>query len=71
MRTQDEVVRQIEILRNELVKIMEDHETAAGSEKAELELLILSLVDKLEVLLWVVETDIDINCSQNPKPYLS
>lgn len=54
MRRESEVAALAEIIKNQLKFAVEEKSTAVNSD-AELDLLILSLLDKLETLLWVLE----------------
>ena len=54
MRRESEVAALAEIIKNEL-KFAVDEKSVAINGDAELDLLILSLLDKLETLLWVLE----------------
>lgn len=54
MRRESEVAALAEIIKGQL-KFAVDEKGAAKGSDAELDLLILSLLDKLETLLWVLE----------------
>ncbi|MGI6678752.1 MAG: hypothetical protein ACOX2Q_06765 [Dehalobacterium sp.] len=58
MRTQEEVMQKINDYKEKLAHAMQEKEDYASSSYPELDLIIFSLVDKLEALLWVLEVDL-------------
>ncbi|MGI6686125.1 MAG: hypothetical protein ACOX47_11775 [Bacillota bacterium] len=58
MRTQDEIIQKVNYYKQKLADAMEEKEEFASTSYPELDLIIFSLVDKLEALLWVLEVDL-------------
>lgn len=58
MRTQDEIMQKVDFYKKKLAAAMEEKEEFASTSYPELDLIIFSLVDKLEALLWVLEIDL-------------
>ncbi|MCR6546311.1 hypothetical protein [Dehalobacterium formicoaceticum] len=58
MRTQEEVMQKINYYKEKLADAMEEKEEFSCTSYPELDLIIFSLVDKLEALLWVLEVDL-------------
>ncbi len=58
MRTQDEIMEKVDFYKQKLAEAMEEKEEFSASCYPELDLIIFSLVDKLEALLWVLEVDL-------------
>ena len=59
MRSQKEIVRKINLYKDKLANAIEEKELYSNSEVCpDVDLIIFSLVDKLETLLWVLELDL-------------
>lgn len=58
MRAQEEVMEKVNYYKQKLADAMQEKEEFASTCYPELDLIIFSLVDKLEALLWVLEVDL-------------
>lgn len=58
MRTQEEILKKVDSYKSKLAAAIEEKEELYGVNYPELDLIIFSLVDKLEALLWVLEIDL-------------
>ncbi|MEL7564498.1 MAG: hypothetical protein AAGU27_06390 [Dehalobacterium sp.] len=58
MRAQEEVMEKVNQYKKKLADAMQEKEEFASTCYPELDLIIFSLVDKLEALLWVLEVDL-------------
>lgn len=58
MRTQEEVMDKVDYYKQKLADAMQEKEEFYSTCYPELDLIIFSLVDKLEALLWVLEVDL-------------
>lgn len=58
MRSQKEIVRKINIYKDKLATAIEEKELYNSDVCPDIDLIIFSLVDKLETLLWVLELDL-------------
>ena len=57
MKTQEEVLRQINYYRDQLILAIEE-KSIEIEQSGETDLIILSLIDKLEALLWVIDVEL-------------
>ena len=57
MKTQEEVLRQIDYYRDQLILAIEE-KSLDSEQSGETDLIILSLIDKLEALLWVIDVEL-------------
>ncbi|ATW24684.1 hypothetical protein DCMF_07755 [Candidatus Formimonas warabiya] len=58
MRTHDEIMEKVNYYKQKLADAMQEKEEFSTTCYPELDLIIFSLVDKLEALLWVLEIDL-------------
>lgn len=58
MRSQKEIVRKINMYKDKLADAIEEKELYNSEVCPDVDLIIFSLVDKLETLLWVLELDL-------------
>ena len=58
MKTKEEVLQQIDYFREQLIITIEEKALINPDESGETDLIILSLIDKLETLLWVVDIEL-------------
>ena len=58
MRSQREIVRKINTYKDKLATAIEEKELYNSEVSPDIDLIIFSLVDKLETLLWVLEMDL-------------
>lgn len=58
MRSQEEIIRQIDIYKEKLYIAIQEKESYESYICPDIDLVIFSLVDKLEALLWVIELDL-------------
>ena len=58
MKTQEEILQQIDYYREQLIIAIEEKSLINPDEAGETDLMILSLIDKLEILLWVVDVEL-------------
>lgn len=58
MRAQEEIMEKVNHYKQQLADAMQEKEEFASTYYPELDLIIFSLVDKLEALLWVLEVDL-------------
>ncbi|MGI5825355.1 MAG: hypothetical protein ACOX7J_07275 [Bacillota bacterium] len=58
MKTQEEILQQIDYYREQLIIAIEEKTLLNPDESGETDLIILSLIDKLEALLWVVDVEL-------------
>lgn len=58
MKTKEEVLQQINYFREQLIITIEEKALINPDESGETDLIILSLIDKLETLLWVVDIEL-------------
>ena len=58
MRTENEIIRQIDIYKEKLYMAMQEKDAYSGYVCPDIDLVIFSLVDKLEALLWVLKLDL-------------
>jgi len=58
LRAQEEVMEKVNYYKQKLADAMQEKEEFASTCYPELDLIIFSLVDKLEALLWVLEVDL-------------
>ncbi len=56
MRSQREILNQVDLYKEKLLIAIE--EKALYDDQPDLDLMILSLIDKLETLFWVLEMDL-------------
>lgn len=61
MREEEDVTKRMERYRNELLDAVNEKERLGHHSSGELDLRILSLVHKLEILFWVLEIDLPKN----------
>jgi hypothetical protein len=58
MRAQREIVRKVEIYKQQLAMAIEEKEAYEASLSPNIDLMIFSLIDKLETLFWVLEIEL-------------
>lgn len=58
LRSKTEIIIQIDIYKERLVDAIEKREAICGYNDDSIDLLIFSLIDKIEALLWVLELDL-------------
>jgi hypothetical protein len=58
MKTQEEIMKQIDCYREQLIIAIEEKTLLNPEESGETDLIILSMIDKLEALLWVIEIEL-------------
>jgi hydroxymethylpyrimidine pyrophosphatase-like HAD family hydrolase len=58
LRTQDEVLQKVTAYKKKLAEAIQEKEEYPTTNYPELDLIIFSLVDKIEALLWVLEIDL-------------
>ena len=58
MKTREEILQQIDYFREQLIITIEEKALINPNESGETDLIILSLIDKLETLLWVVDIEL-------------
>lgn len=58
MKTQDEIMQKVEVYKRKLGIAIREKEGYPPTDNPEIDLIIFSLVDKLEALLWVLEIDL-------------
>jgi hypothetical protein len=58
LRSQKEIVRKINLYKDKLATAIEEKELYSSEVCPDVDLIIFSLVDKLETLLWVLEMDL-------------
>ncbi len=58
MKNQEEIMRQIDEYREQLIIAIEEKSLLNPDVSGETDLIILSLIDKLETLLWVLEVEL-------------
>ena len=58
MKTREEILQQIDCFREQLIITIEEKALINPNESGETDLIILSLIDKLETLLWVVDIEL-------------
>ena len=58
MKTKDEIIDQITIYKEQLLLAIEEKTYIGLDEAGENDLTILSLIDKLEALLWVIDVEL-------------
>ncbi len=58
MRSQKEIAQQVENYKDRLARAMEEKALYGSEVCPDIDLIIFSLVDKLEALLWVLEIDL-------------
>ena len=58
MKTREEILKQIDYFREQLIITIEEKALINPNESGETDLIILSLIDKLETLLWVVDIEL-------------
>jgi len=58
LRTQEEILQKVNTYKRKLAESIEEKEEYPSTSYPELDLIIFSLVDKIEALLWVLEIDL-------------
>lgn len=58
MKTEAEIVKLIATYKEQLITAIEEKAYISPDEAGEHDLTILSLIDKLEVLLWVIDAEL-------------
>ncbi len=58
MRSQQEIIQQVDIYKEKLYVAIQEKESYQNYICPDIDLVIFSLVDKLEALLWVLELDL-------------
>ena len=58
MRTQREVLEKVDIYKQQLTMAIEEKEAYDTSLSPNIDLIIFSLIDKLETLFWVLEIEL-------------
>lgn len=58
MKTREEILQQIDYYREQLIVAIEEKSLINPDEAGETDLVILSLIDKLEILLWVIDVEL-------------
>ena len=58
MKTKDEIIDQITIYKEQLLLAIEEKTYIGSDEAGENDLTILSLIDRLEALLWVIDVEL-------------
>ena len=58
MKTQKEIVHKVNIYKQQLAIAMEEKLTYDNNLRPDIDLVIFSLVDKLEALFWVLNLDL-------------
>ena len=58
MKTQKEIVNKVNIYKQQLAQAMEEKLNYDNNLRPDIDLVIFSLVDKLEVLFWILDLDL-------------
>lgn len=58
LRTQEEILAKVNIYKQQLADAIKEKTEFSSIDYPEIDLIIFSLVDKLEALLWVLEVDL-------------
>jgi hypothetical protein len=58
LKTPEEILQKVDCYKQKLACAIKEKEEFLSANNPELDLIILSLVDKLEALLWVLEIDL-------------
>ena len=58
MKTQKEIIRKVNIYKQQLACAMEEKLHFDNNLKPDIDLIIFSLVDKLEVLFWILDMEL-------------